>query len=52
MDDATYLLALCQIDVEAYNDAKTTLRTFIRRFPKSPNLNDGRSKLADLQIHH
>lgn len=52
MDDATYLLALSQIDIEAWNDAKTTLRSFIRRFPRSAHINDARMKLADLQLHH
>lgn len=51
-DDATFLLAEAQIDVEAWNDAKTTLRTFIRRFPRSAMINDARAKLADLQMHH
>jgi TolA-binding protein len=52
MDDATFLLALCQVDIEAWNDAKTTLRSFIRRFPRSPHLNDARMKLADIQLRH
>lgn len=52
MDDATLLLALCQIDIEAWNDAKTTLRSFIRRFPSSSQINDARMKLADIQLHH
>ncbi|MEZ4299822.1 MAG: outer membrane protein assembly factor BamD [Polyangiaceae bacterium] len=52
MDDATFLLAECFIDIQAYNDAKTTLRAFIRRFPDSPFLNDARMALADLSIRH
>jgi len=52
IDDATFLLAQCQINIEAWNDAKTTLRTFIRRFPTSPHLNDSRAKLADIQLYH
>lgn len=52
MDDATFLLAECFIDIQAYNDAKTTLRAFIRRFPDSPLLNDARMALADLSIKH
>lgn len=51
-DDATFLLAEAQIDVEAWNDAKATLRQFIRRFPRSAMINDARAKLADLQMHH
>jgi TolA-binding protein len=52
VDDATFLLASCQVDIEAWNDAKTTLRTFIRRFPSSARLNDARAKLAELQLFH
>jgi TolA-binding protein len=51
-DDATFLLAEAQEDVEAWNDAKATLRNFIRRFPRSAMINDARAKLADLQMHH
>ena len=50
LDDATMLLAECLIDVEAYNDARTTLRQFIRRFPDSPMLNDAKMALADLNL--
>jgi TolA-binding protein len=52
VDDATFLLAQCQLDIEAWNDAKTTMRTFIRRFPGSAHLNDMRAKLADVQLYH
>lgn len=52
VDDATFLLAQCQLDIEAWNDAKTTLRTFIRRFPSSAHLNDARAKLAEVQLYH
>jgi len=52
VDDATFLLGSCQVDIEAWNDAKTTLRTFIRRFPSSARLNDARAKLAELQLFH
>lgn len=52
MDEAAMLLAECQIDMEAYNDAIGTLRTFIRRFPNSPLIHDARMKLADIQIRH
>src|SRR5690606_37773642 len=33
MDDAAILLADAHVQIEAYNDAKATLRSFIRRFP-------------------
>jgi TolA-binding protein len=52
MDDATFLLAESQVDIKAYNDAKNTLRTFVRRFPTSPHINDVRTKLAELELRH
>lgn len=52
MDDATYLLAEAQIEIKAWNDAKSTLRSFIRRFPSSPYINQVRTKYAELNLHH
>jgi TolA-binding protein len=52
LDDAMFLLAMCQVDIEAWNDAKTTLRSFIRRFPTSPLAYDARLKLAEIQLRH
>ncbi|MEB2314039.1 MAG: tetratricopeptide repeat protein [Sorangiineae bacterium] len=52
MDEATLLLALSEIDVQAWNDAKATLRAFIRRFPTSPLINDARMKLAEISLQH
>lgn len=52
MDDATWLLAQSQLDIQAWNDAKTTMRSFIRRFPKSPHINDVRGKLAEISLVH
>ena len=52
MDDATLLLAELQSDVQAWNDAKATLRSFLRRFPKSPLILDARAKLAQLEMLH
>jgi len=51
-DDATFLLCECLIDIQAWNDAKTTLRAFIRRFPDSAFLNDARMALADISLKH
>lgn len=51
-DDALFLLSECLIDVQAWNDAKTTLRNFIRRYPKSPYINDAKMALADLSAKH
>jgi TolA-binding protein len=52
MDDATFLLAECLIDIQAWNDAKTTLRSFTRRFPDSAFINDARMALADISVKH
>jgi TolA-binding protein len=52
MDDATFLLAECLLDIQAWNDAKTTLRSFIRRFPDRPLINDARMALADVSLKH
>jgi TolA-binding protein len=52
MDDATFLLAECLIDIQAWNDAKTQLRSFIRRFPDSSFINDARMALADISVKH
>ena len=52
MDDAMFLLAQAQLEIQAYNDAKTTLRAFIRRFPKSPHLFEAKGKLAETELFH
>jgi TolA-binding protein len=52
MDDATYLLAQCLIDIQAWNDAKNTLRSFTRRFSDSPYFNEVRMHLAEISLHH
>jgi outer membrane protein assembly factor BamD (BamD/ComL family) len=52
MDDATFLLAQCLIDIQAWNDAKNALRSFVRRFPDSSYFNQVRGQLADLSLHH
>jgi TolA-binding protein len=52
MDDATFLLAQCLIDIQAWNDAKNTLRSFGRRFSDSPYMNQVRTQLADISLHH
>ena len=51
-DDATLLLAQSQIDIEAWNDAKNTLRNFLRRFPNSPDRNEARTELEKLRLDH
>ncbi len=52
LDEATLLLADCQLDIHAWNDAKSTLRAFLRRFPKSPLANDVRTKLSEVNLYH
>lgn len=52
MDEATLLLAQAQLQIQAWNDAKNTLRAFIRRFPSSPHINEARSKLAEVSLYH
>ncbi len=39
-------------ELNIVGDAKTTLRSFIRRFPDSPLINDARMALADISIKH
>jgi len=51
-DDALYLLAWCQMDVSAWNEAKNTWRTLIRRFPESRFTAEAKLQLAQLQLTH
>jgi TolA-binding protein len=51
-DDALYLLAWCQTDVQAWNDAKNTWRTLIRRFPESRFAGEAKMQLAQLNLMH
>ena len=51
-DDALYQLAFCQTEIEAWNDAKNTWRTLIRRFPDSHYTPEGRMQLAQLNLMH
>src|SRR4051812_43292872 len=51
-DDALYMLAWCQMDVQAWNDAKNTWRALIRRFPESRFTGDAKLQLAQLQLTH
>jgi TolA-binding protein len=52
MDEATLQLAEAELAIQAWNDAKNTLRAFIRRFPNSPHINDARGKLAEVSLYH
>jgi TolA-binding protein len=51
-DDATFLLAQAQVDIEAWNDAKASYRNYVRRFPKSVRRNEARQKLAEISLLH
>lgn len=51
-DDALYLLAFCQMDIQAWNEAKNTWRSLIRRFPDSHFTPEGKMQLAQLQVSH
>lgn len=52
LDEATLLLADCQIDISLFNDAKETLRTFKRRFPDSPLGLEAQKRLSELDLKH
>ncbi len=51
-DDALYELAICQTDIQAWNDAKNTWRSLIRRFPDSHFIPEARIYLAALVLQH
>jgi TolA-binding protein len=51
-DDALEELAWCQTELEAWNDAKNTWRTLIRRFPDSHFVGEAKMQLASLNLLH
>jgi TolA-binding protein len=51
-DDALYLLASCQEDLEAWNDAKTSWRTLLRKFPDTHWRNEATLHLQQLTTFH
>jgi TolA-binding protein len=51
-DDALEQLAWCQTEIEAYNDAKTTWRTLLRRFPDSHYAPEAKLALQTLMQNH
>ena len=51
-DDALYQLALCQMEIQAWNDAKNTWRALIRRFPDSHYTPEARLQLQGLTVMH
>jgi TolA-binding protein len=51
-DDALLLLAQCQTDIQAWNEAKNSYRSLIRRFPDSRLATTAKIELAQLQVAH
>jgi TolA-binding protein len=51
-DDALELLAWCQTEIESYNDAKSTWRTLLRKFPDSHFGPEAKLALQTLTMNH
>jgi TolA-binding protein len=51
-DDALEQLAWCQTEIEAYNDAKNTWRTLLRKFPDSHYAPEAKLALQTLTLNH
>jgi len=51
-DNALELLALCQTELEAFNDAKETWRTLLRKFPDSHYALEAKQALQSLMLAH
>jgi TolA-binding protein len=51
-DDALYHLAWCQMDIQAWNDAKDTWRLLLRKHPDSRFSAEGKMQLSALNILH
>lgn len=47
-DDALYVMARCQADLQLFGEARTTLRTLLRRFPYGSIANEARLYLFNL----
>ncbi len=52
LDDALEQLAWCQTEIEAYNDAKNTWRTLLRKFPDSHFAGEAKLALQTLMQNH
>jgi TolA-binding protein len=51
-DDALEQLAWCETEIEAYNDAKSTWRTLLRKFPDSHYAPEAKLALQTLMLNH
>jgi tetratricopeptide (TPR) repeat protein len=51
-DDALYSLAYCQMEIQAWNDAKNTWKALIHRFPDSHFTPEAKLQLAQLNLMH
>ncbi len=51
-DDALELLAWCQTEIESYNDAKSSWRTLLRKFPDSHYAPEAKLALQTLMLNH
>jgi len=47
-DDAMYKMAQCQVDLQQFGEARTTLRNLVRRFPTGSAAQDARNYLYEL----
>ncbi len=52
LDDALYQLAFSQTEAQEWNDAKTSWRALIRRFPDSHFVPEAKMQLAQLVLMH
>ena len=49
-DDALFKMAQCQVDLQLFGDARTTLRNLLRRFPFGSVVNEARNYLFQLSL--
>jgi tetratricopeptide (TPR) repeat protein len=49
-DDALLKMSQCQVDLQLFGDARTTLRTLLRRFPYGTAANEARNYLFQLNL--
>jgi TolA-binding protein len=49
---ALWELAQVEVEIQAWNDAKAALRTFLKKWPDHARASDARSQLQDLQSKH